>query len=81
MGETRSKTTWDKKMTLYMLEWYNGLEYADAETTLIGIYNSEAERIAAEQRYREAAYEDRWPFTSKDGKFVKWEVEMNKDLL
>lgn len=68
-------------MTLYMLEWYNGLEYADAETTLLGIYGSEQERAEAEQRFRGSVYEQRWPFTSKEGKFVKWEVQMNKDLL
>lgn len=62
-----------------MLEWYNGLEYADAETTLLGVYRSEEMRSEAERRYRESG--ERWPFTSKEGKFVKWEIQLDKDLL
>lgn len=67
-------------MKLYMLEWYNGLEYSDACTTLLGVYSSEEHRVAAERRYAESDQE-RWPFSSGSGKFVKWEIEMDKDLM
>lgn len=67
-------------MKLYLLEWYNGLEYSDAETVLLGIYSSEEERTTAEQRYADSD-QDRWPFYSKCGKFVKGEIELNKDIL
>ena len=67
-------------MKLYMLEWYNGLEYDDADSTPLGVYSSEELRTAAEERYA-ASDQDRWPFSSGSGKFVKWEVEMDKDLL
>ena len=67
-------------MKLYLLEWYNGLEYSDAVTHLLGIYSSEEQRTAAEERYA-ASDQDRWPFSGDSGKFVKWEVEMDKDLI
>jgi len=67
-------------MKLYMLEWYNGLEYSDADTTLLGVYSNEEQRTAAEQRYA-ASDQERWPFSSGCGKFVKWEVEMDKDVV
>lgn len=65
-------------MTLYLLEWDNGLEYADHECTLLGIYSTEDHRRAAREYYV-ANCSKKWPF-NHDGAFLEWEVEMNKEF-
>lgn len=71
-------------MTLYILEWDNGLQYGDREETLLGIYESNDDRELAKARY--ARYPTtQWPFSGSSrrssGSFKCWEIELGTDLI
>lgn len=60
--------------------WYhNGLEGADAETVLLGVYSSPEKRDAARQAYM-AAPQSQWPF-SREGRYADGEMEVDDPYL
>jgi len=72
-------------MMLYMLEWYNGLEFDDADVTLIGVYTSAEAREAAKARY-EATTMEYAPFClhrkhRQEGRWIGSEIEADADLV
>lgn len=67
-------------MTLYLLEWDNGLEDEDHSVALLGIYLSKEERDAAKARYD--GYPDQWPFYGRlDGNYVEYAITANTDIV
>lgn len=67
-------------MTLYILEWWNGYEFADRDIFWLGAYSSAKKRAAAKHRYE--ANKDKWPFNGlKRGDFILREEVLDKDSL
>lgn len=66
-------------MTLYLLEWDNGQDYADHDSTLLGIYSSAGERSAAKERYL-SQDEKRTVNLNDDGNFVAYEITLDHDI-
>lgn len=66
-------------MTLYLLEWDNGLEFADHELVLLGVYTAARERDEAKVRYCRLSGLQ-WPF-NRSGEFVTRELQADADLI
>ncbi len=65
-------------INLYLLWWNNGLEYADQETTLLGVYTDAEKRDEAEAWYG-ALRGKQWPFDS--GEFVQEDILSDTELV
>lgn len=66
----------NKDMTIYLLEWDNGLRYDDHEVTLMGIYTSPERR--EEGKYRYDSNRKGWPFNAK-GNWIDSDLETDDE--
>lgn len=71
----------EKAVTLYFLEWDNGLDFPDHQVMLLGVYLSNSRREEAKARYDAGKRKDGYyPFCS-GGQYVEYEVELDVDLV